>query len=358
VVFVRDSMLQAVPFDLARMEATGEPLRVGDGVIMKETSGAADFAISANGTLVFLPGSPVSQSSSLVWVDRKGKRETLPAEPRRYGSIAVAPDGLKAAAIIDDETIAGLWILDLQRFTFARLTPPEMDVGSFPVWSPDSRAVAFGGATTDGSGGIYRVSASGTAAPELIRRAEGANTPNPTGWTPDGRAILFAGSFDGTGGVGMIDVATKRITPLFDTPATEGGARVSPDGKWVVYTSNETGRVEVFIRPFPNVNDEKIPVTAMGARAPMWRADGQELLVRSEGGPWSVPVSYSNGRIRLGQPARILELPALQRSVSLSATPDGSRFLLPIRGEHAEEHAEYRIVINWFEELNAKFARR
>ena len=357
VLYVSNGQLYAVAFDLKRMETAGEPLRLGESVLTKETSGAADFAVSEHGTLAYLPGSTVSQRSTLFWLDRDGKREDLPAEPREYRSIAVAPDGTKAAVTIEEEAGSALWILDLARFTLARVTPAGMTVNS-PVWAPDSRYVAFASGTVGNPGALYRVAVSGTNPPEEITPAEGTDEPSPSGWTPDGTAIVFSHVFDGSRGLATVDVKTRRVSPLLNGPAaTEVAGRISPDGRWLAYTSIENGRTEVFVRPYPNVNDDRIPVAAMTARAPAWRNDGRELILRGNDGPWSVPVSYANGRIQLGKPARILEIGG-QNAVSLSATPDGSRFLLPASRTSREVLREYRVVLNWFEELKAKFAQR
>ena len=357
LLYTATGVLHAVRFDLATGQVAGAPVRLIEGVITKE-QGAADYAVSDTGTLVYLPGESIEGGlSQLTWVDRRGVREALPVEARHYRGLRVSPDGRRVAVTIEEMTgVLGLWVIDIERGTLNRVTGPGTAAYTF-AWSPDSRSLAFAGdlaGETDGDG-VYLVPASGTTAPEVLLRRRGPTRITVTDFTPDGTRVLLSGGAGGSVGIEQLDIATKTATVVLNTPVDEFGATLSPDGRWLAYVSTETGRAEVYVRPYPDVDGNKIVVTSSGGRAPFWRADGKELVVRdSRGDPFSIPASISGSTLQLGKPTRIVEIPGNGPTASVAASPDASRFLFAPRGDRAREMPEYRVVLNWFEELKAR----
>ena len=358
LLYADDGMLYAAPFNLGRLELAGEAQRMVEGVVTKD-SGAADYAVSDNGTLVYMPGGVAAPKQSLVWFDRSGKYERTAAEPRQYRNLSLSPDGRKAAVTIEEESATGLWVLDLDRLTLTRLTPPGVTVTNI-VWSPDGRSIAFTGIPTTGRepGGIHRVLASGTAPPELLVPNTPAFRKNVTDWTSDGSRILFVDVVDGSAAIAEVNVSDKRVRVVLNSSANETAGKLSPDGRWLAYTANDSGRAEVYVRPYPDVTADRITVTAIGGRAPHWRRDGRELIVRDPSGDLhGVPVSYAGGTIAFGAPARILDTAGIGRNTIGAIEPLAARFLYAVPTETDAVASEYRVVLNWFEELKARFRK-
>jgi serine/threonine-protein kinase len=177
-----------------------------------------------------------------------------------------------------------------------------------------------------------------------------------TDWSPDGHRLLFLDVVAGSAALMELHLESRKVTALLDTQANDTAGTISPDGRWLAYVSNDTGRTEIYMRPYPNVGDDRIAVTSSGGRMPVWRSDGRELIVRSLGGdPVSVPVTYPNGTIRLGKPSRIVEIRDAGGGVA-APFPDGAKFLYASAGSTADHPKEFRVILNWFEELKAKFA--
>ena len=357
LVYASAGMLQAVRFDLRNLQVDGTQVRMIEGIVTKE-SGAADYALSETGTLIYLPGGSVESGlAGLTWIDRQGARQVLPVEARQYRALRVSPDGRRVAVSIEEAAgVVGLWVLDPERTTLTRVTGPGISAFTF-AWSPDSRHLAFAGdlAGETGGDGVYLVLASGTTAPEVLVRRQGATRLGVSDFTADGARVIFAAVSEGSVGIEQIDVASKQVTTVLNTPSDEYAGTISPDGRWLAYVSTETGRQEVFVRPFPDVADNKIAVTSSGGRAPAWRGDGRELIVRNlPGDPVSVPVIAGGATLQLGKPTRILEIAGSPPQAPLGVSPDGSRFLIAPRTDRTTEKREYHVVLNWFHELKGR----
>lgn len=359
LLYAHAGALNAVPFDLRRMEVTGERVRAIDGVVTKD-SGAADYAVSEEGTLIYMPGTAATPRMQLLTVDRAGKRTALEAEHKQYRALKVSHDGRLAAVSIEDDYSTGLWVLDFERLTLTRLSPPGISVTA-PVWSPDDRFLAFGGipvSAGSGFGGIYRVPVAGTALPELLlaNKDDASFRKVTTDWSPDGERLVFVDVAEGSAALMELHVTNRKVTELLNTPANDTAGTISPDGRWLAHVSTDTGRQEVYVRPYPNVGDDRIAVTSAGGRAPVWRSDGRELIVRDRSGnPVSVPVTYAGGAIRFGKPASLVVIRDTGAGFA-APFPDGSKFLFASAGSSTDQAKEYRVVLNWFEELKAKFA--
>ena len=351
IVYGNAGTLRAVRFDIDRLELRGNPIAVVEGVITK-AGGAASFSVSGNGTLTYVAGAAAVARRSVVWVDRQGREEETNLPPRAYAYARLSPDGHRVALDIRDEQ-NDVWTWDLTRKTLTRLTlNPGMDRG--PVWTPDGTRIAFSMAT-------------GAAEPVFIQASDGSGTPTrvtpevgifmPVSFTADGKQLLVHPTAAAPYDLQIIDIEAK--TPpktLLGEPYSESNGVVSPDGRWLAYQSTESGRDEIYVRPFPNVNSGRWQVSADGGTRPLWSRDGRELFYYVPPGViMAVPIA-SGGSFTAGTPAVAVKgnYVSPQTGRMYDVSPDGRRFLL-IKDSRAEGAAppppQLIVVQNWLEEL-------
>jgi serine/threonine-protein kinase len=359
IVYGSGGVLKAVPFDLGRAEVTGEPVQVLAGVVMKD-SGAADFAFAGNGTLVYLPGQVRSLQRRLSWRDTNGQETSLAVAPADFTSIRISPDGRFAASIVGitaGVTNGGLWLIDLTREVASRLTPLGSPVSS-PIWSPDGHRVAFFqtmGASAQEPSGIFVMSAAGTTAPERLTRAAAGETQLPGSWSPDGNVLFTSRRTDrNQWDIMQVSVTTGDVKSVVTEQTRSSQPALSPDGHWLAYTSTDLFP-RLFIRSFPNVNDVKIPVTDGPGQDAAWSADGRTLYFQSGGSVRSVPVAASGGALTIGRPVEATRIPqtSLTDTAFIAMPPVDNRFLVATPPGSSQAPAEYRVVLNWFDELKA-----
>jgi len=359
LVYVAARTLRAIPFDPTRLETHGTAAPVLPRLATTST-GAGDFAVAADGTLVYVdvPGSLAVNARTLVWVDRTGKEEPIAAPPRAYSHPRLSPDGTRVALFSADQE-NDLWIWDLRRATLTRLT---LDAGQdwFPVWTPDGRRIIF---SSNRSGAfsefnLWWQAADGTGAAERLTTSSSAQFP--TGITPDGTAVVF---FEGktTMGPDLLQLAldgTRHVTPLLQTKFEKRNGIVSPDGRWLAYESNSSGPTEIYVRPFPNVGGGQWQVSTAGGKTPLWARSGKELFyVGADGALLRVPVEASGTTWNAGTPMKLLErgyyTPSGYVGRTYDVSPDGQRFLMiKTSGTDASAAPPALIVVqHWDEEL-------
>lgn len=353
IVYGAESTLRAVPFDLARLEVTGDPVPVLEGVMMKPT-GAVNFSLSSTGSLVYASGSGgFAARRSLVWVDREGSEDPVTAEPRDYQEFSLSPDGTRVAFRVSDAEGDEVWLYHLARNTLTRLTFGA-DAERFPAWTPDGARVAFGASGIP----LSWKAADGTGEVEPLGEMIGQF---PQAFTPDGTTVVLeqrGGGYD----IGMLSVDGERTSMiLLDTEFAERNAALSRDGRWLAYNSDESGRREVYVRPFPEVNAGRWQISTDGGQWPVWNASGDELFYCGASGlmvqAFSTDPTFTPGALTQqfawdfvgGGPRR------------MAVSPDGERFLLlktaSSDNDMADEDApEPQIILveNWFEELKAR----
>ena len=284
LVYVLDAVMMAVPFDLAARAVTGGPVPLVEGVLPSfgaRATGAAQFSVASTGSLVYIPGSAEGGNQfELVWVDRVGQVKPLGAEPRRYRWARVSPDGTKVAVHALGDGNADIWIYDLTRGTLTRLTFDEAFDG-FPLWSPDGSRVVF--QSLREGGGLFWKAADGTG--EVERLLEHPNAPRPYGWSADGRLVFDQGAGvpeSSAGAIGVVNLEGDRTSELvIDTGKNPA---MSPDGRWIAYGSVESGGGQIYVRPFPNVNDGKWQVSTDHGFDPLWSPNGRELFFNTLAG--------------------------------------------------------------------------
>ncbi len=331
LVYAAEGTLRAVAFDLARLAVVGTSVAVLPQVQTSAT-GAANVAVAANGTLVYVPGGVATEArSSLVWVDRQGQETAVPAPPRSYVYPRLSPDGTRLAFFISDQEL-DIWLWDLSRPTLTRVTS-DPGLENYPVWTPDGRQLLFSSERAGGRN-LFAQAADGTGA--ITRLTESPNAQFPTSVSPDGTRLVFTEIATATAAGDVLQLrldGTHAVTPLVQTPFSERNGEVSPDGRWLAYEANDSGRYEIYVRPFPDVTRGLWQVSTDGGTRPLWARNGQELFyltatgalmrVGVERGPtWAAtaPTKLFEGRYG---PAT-----AFHSGRTYDVSPDGRRFLM------------------------------
>ena len=351
ILFARPGSLWAVPFDANRLEVTGSPTPVLEGVLIWE--GVASFALAGDGSLVYVLGTASTLKSKLVWVDRRGAERALTAPLRVYRDPRLSPDGERLAVTIDDATGRGVWVLELSRGTLTRLTFEGGN--SRPIWSPDGERIIFSSNRVgDTFSNIFSKPADASGTAEQL--TTGAHRI-PTSASSDGKTIVFRqGSATTNRDIGMVRLEGEREPEmLLQTPSDEHTGMLSPDDRWLAYVSNESGRQEIYVRPFPGPGG-KWPISTEGGTEPMWSRDGQELFYRNGEKMMAVAIS-TEPEFAPAKPTSLFEGvyetgggPAGGYPGSnYDLTPDG-RFVM-IRTDESSGPTQINVVLNWFEEL-------
>jgi hypothetical protein len=369
LVYALGGTVLAVAFDVTTLAVTGGAVPLVEDVAQLNVT--AHFAISSEGALVYVPGNAVAggpPKRTLVWVDRQGREDPIKAPPRAYFYPRLSPDGTRVALDLRDQE-QDIWIWDLARETLTRLTlGPTFE--QYGVWTHDGRAVIFSSSQFGGPSAprsLFRQASDGTGTIEQL--TQGAVAQFASAVTPDGTAVIFReetppkklGDRPGTDLFLLPLVGERRPRPLVQTPADELNAEVSPDGHWLAYQSNESGRHEIYVRPFPNVDAGKRQVSTSGGTQPLWARNGRELFYASMGALMRVPLTmgstFEPGTVTklLDGPYLLAPPPALGRMYDVS--PDGRRFLMMKESRTSDEPAASARIIfvqNWFEELKRR----
>jgi Tol biopolymer transport system component len=354
LLYVREDSLLAQPFDASALKTTGEAVPLAEH-LGPSAVGQADFSVAANGTVVYRNGWTARRH--LVWVDRAGKEVGDADQPAVFRDTALSPDGKTLAVTIDDPSSGNrdIWLRDLVRSVTSRFTfDPAQD--SCPVFSPDGRTIVFSSTRAAGSPDLYEKSTSGSGQVTLLLKT--GDTLIAQEWSRDGRWLAVNRLGEKTGwdilGVAMSGPDKGKVVPIVDGPFNELRPSFSPDGNWIAYQSNESGRPEIYVRPFPGPGG-KWQVSSSGGVEPEWSADGREILYVSIASKLvSVPVSVG-ATFTAGQPKELFEAhlqPILLRNRWL-ATRDDARFLL-LEPEGAARALPMTVVLNWPEALKAR----
>ena len=369
LVFLRLGQLFAAPFDLQSLQV-GKELPVLDDAIAQaltaaqNQTGAGQFAISATGTLAYISGPIVDYPEAvLVTVDRAGRVTPLDAPVRRYHwRVSVSPVARRLAVVVRNVTEAGIWLYDLDRTT---LTPWNLE-GETPHlrWSPDGEQLAFRSLTRGRwSLSVQRVDK--TAPPQMLVAGDVA----PYSFTSDGRQVAAVRRAD----IVMVTIGDARDTvqPVVATRALEQWPELSPDGRWLAYGSNESGRFEIYVRPYPGLGAAEQVSLETGV-TPAWHPNGTELFFVTTPDPTSARFSMMAATFAPGSPPRIGRPRLLfqfdRRELALGCVPmrcydvasDGQGFygVKPLRLPEAPVVTHVSIVQNWFEELKTKVPNR
>ena len=364
LIYAATGTLRAVRFDLATLTLRGDPVPVAEQVQTLAT-GAANFSVSQNGTLVYVQsstGAVTGARRSLVWVTRPGSEESIPAPARAYFHPRLSPpDGKRLALSIQDQE-QDIWMWNFERPSLQRMTfGPATEL--FPVWTRDGKWLLFASSRT--GGGIYRQRADMPDDVEqltTIPRVRGALDS----LSPDGKQLVVTQVSSGRRALFLLTVegftarvaAAGQAQPLIPLPsASVMNGEISPNGRWLAYQSNESNQDEIYVRPFPS-GDGRWPISNGGGTQPLWARNGRELFYRHGNTVLSVPVE-TTATFRAGTPTTLFEGSYFSPSVGLAGrtydvSPDGQRFLMikdAPAGDPNVAPARITVVLNWFEEL-------
>ncbi len=356
-----NSNLFAIPFNLDRLEVTGGGVPIVQGVM--------DYAISNSGTLAYIPETSggATDRQTLIWVNREGKEEPLSAAPNAYVDFRISPDGRRVALHVASTPKQHIWIWDIVRETMTRMTFDETIDNMDPIWTLDGKRIVYTSSRESifvgkGDIDIYLKAADGTGEAEKLASSLGRGL-FPRSWSRDGKNLVVwetapsSMQFD----IGMISMEGDHVRrPLLQEKYFEKDPQISPDGRWMAYASNESGKYEVYVRPFPEVNKGKWQVSTNGGNTPLWSPAGRELYYHVGDAAMAVPVE-TEPTFKPGKPTALFRGTNIRFVSGIDMndftywdiSPDGKRFLM-LKDAAVEGPRKINIVLNWFEELKQK----
>ena len=354
ILFVREGALMAQPFDAGRLELSGDLFPVAVDVLRASNLGSYAFAASAEGSLVYREGD-AGREAQLAWFDRQGKEIEKVGEPAEIRQVALSPDQQSAALMIQSGSGADIWLLEFARALRSRFTTHRAS-DILPVWSPDGVHIAFS-SERDGPMRVHRKRADGGGEAEALESGiKGLAQLNVSDWSRDGQFLAV----DGQTTSGRFDLFVMPLGEdrepfaYLSTEFLEFDGRFSPDGRWMAYTSNKSGKFEVYIRPFPKAGGEWKVSTSGGSRA-VWRRDGKELYyIAPDSALMAAPVETGQElKVGAAQPLFPTRLETgfgslLSRNYDVSA--DGQRFLVANLTEQAAA-PRLTVITNWLKAL-------
>ena len=367
LVYAAAGTIRAVRFDPVKLEVLSNPVPIVESVMM-QPNGAAEFSVSRQGALAYVPRGATATTRLLVWVDRHGHEEPIAAPSRGYRMPRLSPDGTRVAISIEDQE-DDIWIWDLARRTLTRLTDaPGRDW--FPVWTPDGRRIVFaseraGGVAwqaADNTGTVERLTTSppfmlgpASISPDGTRLIVNQSMPK-TGW--DLRVLRLDGPAGRHGAGPSLPLAGGSLPtePLVQTTADEVHGELSPDGHWLAYQSDESGQNQILVRPFPNVDGGHWQISTSGGITPVWARNGKELFyLDGTNAVTSVPIQTAP-TFSAGTPTKLFDGRYVGSPFwrTYDVSPDGQRFLMikdNAAGDQTSTPASMVVVLNWSEEL-------
>ena len=347
--WARDGALMAQAFDPQKELLMGEAITVAEVGGETGISGLAAVSVSNNGTL-FYGGAGIGRYQ-LTWYGRDGKPLGILGQPQRYGALRISPDGKRLALSRNGD----LWQMELARGVSTRVTFDGNGISGAPVWSPDSQRIAY---TMGAPPNVFVANANGTGTAE--RLIETRDTLLTEDWSPNGEFLLYLVTPNDISSRAQPDLWVLPMAPdhkpasFLTTPFQEGPSQFSPDGKWIAYTSNESGRNEIYVQGFP-VSGSKWPVSSNGGDWVRWRKDGQEMFyVAPDRTVMSVVVLPASRSLEFGTPSALFALPATfdsNNTYPYDVMPDGQRFLALAPAPDAEE-VPMTVIVNWQADLS------
>jgi len=338
----RVGSLSGVPFDLDNLEVTGETVVLNEGI---RSIRGPDYAFSGSGTLIYVP-SGTGAEATLVWVDRKGQETTTTEETNTYQSPRLSPDGERITVAINSSGEEDIWIYQINSGRRIRLTVDG--VNRWPIWTLDGSRIVF---QSDSSNLSWK-SADTSGEEEVLFTHETGYAVRPLSWTPDGQTLAFY----------LVNPTTNRdiwMLPLGSEPLSflttsfdERAAMFSPDGRWLAYVSNESGRDEVYVQPYPGPGGKQI-ISTEGGTEPVWAQDGRELFYRQQDQMMVVALE-AGSTLSISQP-QLLFAGSYYRgnfgNPNYDVSSDGKQFVMVKGSGDVGSLTQINVVLNWFEEL-------
>jgi serine/threonine-protein kinase len=361
LIFSRTSTILAVPFDLETLQVKGSPAPVIEGVLTTSGSGAAHIAVSAQGTVAYIPGaSAYAPTKTLAWIDRHGGMLPISAPPRRYQHPRLSPTGDRVAVTIRDGlgSAAGtdIWLYHFARGTLTRFTygPAENELS---VWTRDGARIAYASNRLENpSRTIFWKPADGSGPEERLLQID--RHLHPASWSPDGNLLVASES----GSAPNYDIwvipahGDRKPWPLAETPFKERTPDISPDGRSIAFASNETGRWEVYVQAFPNPGG-RVPISTNGGTEPRWSSDGRELFFIAGDRMMVAAIHRTADHVDASAPKALFDLRwtggagTSGRDLGYDVTGDGQRFLMLREQSPGATLNTIVVTQNWFSEL-------
>jgi serine/threonine protein kinase/Tol biopolymer transport system component len=353
LIFGREGVLYAVGFDVDRLTVHGNPMAILTGVAGDKTTGAVHFSVADDGTLAYVPGSATSATRSLVWVDKGGNQTPVDIPQEQFNDPRISPDGSRIALLQGSTGSGDVWIYEFARATFTRLT--FTTTNATPVWSADSRNIYYVSITQVGAedeSTIFRKPADGSHEAEAILSLNGRQYLK--GILPDGETALLDSELQTSkGSINRIMLRPDaQPTPVVNAPFNQYAAAISPDGRWLAYQSNESGRPEIYVRDLAETGG-RWQISTAGGEEPHWSPDGRELYYRDSGFLLVVPIE-TRPAFQAGTPKNLFNEVVDFRSNSgetYDVDPRSGRFIMIRPPKEDTSTAQVRIVLNWFNEL-------
>ncbi len=353
LLYLADGVLLARPFDLERLELTGEAFPIGEAA--RAAYGQAGFSVSASGVLAYR--SRLVPDTEFVWLDRSGKRLGSVGPPLGFRDFELSPDGTRVVFDRFDNANQDIWTMTLATAQLTRLTFDD-EIDHFPIWSPDGRRVVFDSHRA-GRGDLYEQDAGRAGAEKLLMRwnERASQSAGAAHWSPDGRFIAFHNTSAESGtDIWVLPLqGDRKPFPYLATAAGEHGPRFSPDGRWLAYDSDESGRSEVYVQAFDGApaapGAGKWQVSSSGGSQPRWRADGKELFYLSPRGEQMAVDVETAGTFAAGPPQPLFAAPPPLAGPAGPYAPyapsaDGQRFLWKLpTAERARVPID--VFVNW-----------
>ena len=366
LIYMHGGTLFAVPFDLQRLEVTGQPTPILEGLSTSPGVGGAQFAFSNTGNLLYISGG--GQNVSIYWMDSAGKFTPLRETPSNYRYPAFSPDGKRLALEINDGKRSDIWVYEWERDALTRLTFAGED-NTNPIWTPDGQRIVYSSQEKGGVVNLWWIRADGAG--DALRLTESKSPQGAGSWRPDGKILAFSQSNSGTN----LDIMTLAIDgdqksgwkigepkPFLNSPSAEVEPAFSPDGRWLAYESTESGSTyEIYVRPFPGPGG-KWQISTGGGVLPRWSRNGKELFYRTPDNKIMVVTytaasdSFHADKPRHWSPGQFTELGLFTYNFDLH--PDGKRFAVlkaPGAG-HTAAANKVTFIFNFFDEVRGKFS--
>lgn len=341
LLFSRETVLMAQPFDPVTLTLTGQAIPVVESAVR--------FSVSENGTLAYISSASATRGQSLVWLDRSGKQIDAAGPAAEYRDVRLSPDEKSIVFSRSNEANSDIWVLDLARGVPSRITF-DTSTDNLPIWSHDGRRILWP-SRRSGTFDLYVKAATGTGQDERLI-AMGTATGWPTDWSRDGRFVLYQRPGEKTGqdlwiaqGIGSSNGEQKPF-PYLQSSFNEASGVFSPDGRWIAYESDESGRTEVYVQAFPLTN-EKDRISTAGGTDPAWSKTGAELFyLASSRDLMAVPYRAEASSFEPGEANALFQLPVPGTRRAYAASADGRRFLV---AKHLDENTAepLTVVLNW-----------
>ncbi len=361
ILYSVENNLLAVSFNPGKLEVSAGGIPVVEGLL--RNGALVHYAISESGTLAYIPGSLQDAGAlgrTLVWVDREGKEEPIAAPPNNYNFPKISPNGTRVALTVGNLASPDIWIWDLTRNTLSRLTS-DKNRELQCIWTPDSRRIVFLANPGGEDYGIYCRAADGTGDVEKLSSAADRQLM-PWSLSRDGKNLLVAEFLSMTKfNIGLVSMEGTRERKTLIPNAFQ--PEISPDGRLLAYCSSESGRNEVYVRPFPQVDKEKWQASTEGGESPLWSPDGRELFYLTEDNSAMAIAVNTDQVLRLGTPKLMFRhscigFGSFSAGTPWDISPDGKRFLMIKEAAPSATAGEgprkINIVVNWFEELKQR----